>query len=152
MKIASREMEDDGSLTMPDFRVEKANVTNTNNTKPGNGTGMENTTMINNGTNNSFPYYGGYPQNVHHIEFTTETNKYQEYERINYNLPSYDKPMNFYSDDRYNYYSNPPVDSSPTNDFQQEQIPEYFSNDFNRFLYPSYNTPPFGNNDFRPVV
>ncbi|XP_054014234.1 uncharacterized protein LOC128895554 isoform X2 [Hylaeus anthracinus] len=146
VKLASRDLEKDNS---PVFRAGP-------NTKPENVTvapmQMENTT-INNATSLPFNgYYGGYPQNVHHIDFTTETNEYHDYEHINYNLPTYDKPVNFYSDGRYHYYSNPSVDSSPTNDFHQEQIPEYVSNDFNRYVYPSYNTPPFANGGFRPVT
>ncbi|XP_017758516.1 PREDICTED: uncharacterized protein LOC108549574 [Eufriesea mexicana] len=114
----------------------------------------QNSTMHNNRTTPQFyGYYGGYPQNINHIELTTETyeQKYHGYEHINYNLPTYEKPVNFYSDERYNYYPAPPVDSYPSQ-FHQEHIPEYHSNHFKRFLYTSANTPPFVNSDFRPVV
>ncbi|XP_078038935.1 uncharacterized protein LOC144471084 isoform X2 [Augochlora pura] len=120
---------------------------------------MMNATTTNNNTNNQttsppfYGYYSGYPQDIHHVEFTTETNdfKYHNYDQINYNLPSYDKPENFYSDERYNYYFNPPPDASASNEFPREQIPEYFPHDFNRYMYTSYNTPPIPNNGFRPV-
>ncbi|XP_076247237.1 uncharacterized protein LOC143187125 [Calliopsis andreniformis] len=99
-------------------------------------------------------YYGGYPQSVNNIEFTTagQDYKYQDYDHVNYNLPSYEKPANFYSDDKYNYYSNPSADGFPSNQFQQDQIPEFLSSDFNRFLYTPDNTPPFINAGFRPVA
>nr|XP_012137029.1 PREDICTED: uncharacterized protein LOC105662032 [Megachile rotundata] len=122
-----------------------------------------NTTVnpIQNSTGNynhtSYPfygYYGGYPQNINHVDITTETNeyKYHDYEHINYNLPSYDKPINFYSDQRYNYYSAPPGDPYVSNQFQQEQIPEYFSNDFKRYLYTPDNSPSLSNHGFRPII
>ncbi|XP_076639957.1 uncharacterized protein LOC143351837 [Colletes latitarsis] len=161
LKSVLREPENtDGSSLSPDFRASNRtviNATDINNMNPGNKTDTSttmNSTMINNGTSNPpfYGYYGGYPQNIEHIDFTTETSEYHDYGHINYNLPSYDKPVNFYSNERYNYYSNPPVDSSSTNDFHQEQIPEYYSNDFNRFLYTPYNTPSFANNGFRPVA
>ncbi|XP_015438397.1 PREDICTED: uncharacterized protein LOC107193464 [Dufourea novaeangliae] len=152
------------SLVISSFRAK--NRTRKNSTLsqlPENGTvvfttttkNMENSTV--NDTTTSAPfygYYGGYPQDIHHIAFTTETNeyKYHDYDPVNYNLPSYGKPANFHSDERYNYYAHPPPDSSVTNEFPQEQIPEYFSHDFNRYLYTPYNTPPFANSGFRPVV
>ncbi|XP_050592323.1 uncharacterized protein LOC126923174 [Bombus affinis] len=113
----------------------------------------QNSTMNNNQTNPPFyGYYEGYPQDINQIDFTTESyeHKYHDYEHTNYNLPSYDKPVNFYSDNRYNYYSVPPVDSYPSSQFHQD--PEYPPNDYKRFFYTSDNTPPFTNTDFRPVV
>ncbi|XP_029048989.2 uncharacterized protein LOC114878887 [Osmia bicornis bicornis] len=99
-------------------------------------------------------YYGGYPPNINHVDLTTDTNdyKYHDYEHINYNLPSYDKPVNFYSDQKYNYYSVPSGDPYLSNQFHQEQIPEYFSNDFKRHLYTTDNPPTFSNNDFKPMA
>ncbi|CAL7943794.1 unnamed protein product [Xylocopa violacea] len=120
-----------------------------------------NSTMINgqnSTTNQTYPpfygYYDGYPQSINHIDLTTETypHKYHDYEHINYHLPSYEKPVNFYADERYNYYPVPSINSYPAGQFHQEQIPEYIPSNFNRFLYTSDNTPPFANNEFRPVV
>nr|XP_033340931.1 uncharacterized protein LOC117228938 [Megalopta genalis] len=133
-----------------------SNTRNDTNTPPL----MINGTTTNNNTNNQttsppfYGYYSGYPQDIHHVEFTTETNnyKYHNYDHLNYNLPSYDKPENFYSDERYNYYFNPPPDASATNEFPREQIPEYLPHDFNRYMYTSYNAPPIPNNGFRPVA
>ena len=159
LKSAPKEKED-SSLATSDLRAANNPIqntgskdTNTNTTNPNNETWS---TMNNNET--VYPYfhgyYGGYPQNINHIDFTTETNefKYHDYDHINYNLPSYEKPVNFYSDEKYNYYSNPNADSFPPNQFQQEQVPEYFSNNFNRFLYTPENTQQFVNSGFRPVV
>lgn len=99
-------------------------------------------------------YYGGYPQNINHVDLTTNPNdyKYHDYEHINYNLPSYDKPVNFYSDQKYNYYSAPSGDPYLSNQFHQEQAPEYYSNDFKRHLYTSEKPPTFSNNDFKPMA
>ncbi|XP_076659292.1 uncharacterized protein LOC143362753 [Halictus rubicundus] len=144
-----------------------SNTTQTNSTNPENQSFIFPLTTNQNRTQNNettttittttpfYGYYTGYPQDIHHIDFTTETNeyKYHNYDSVNYNLPSYDKPGNFYSsDERYNYYFNPPPDSSATNEFPREQMPEYFPHDFNRYLYTPYNTPPIANNGFRPVA
>lgn len=119
-----------------------------------------NTTSMNttqNSTNPSFNgyYYGGYLQNINHIDFTTNSyeHPYHDYEHINYNLPPYDKPENFYSDsDKYNYYP-VPVDSYPSSQFHQERIPGYLPGDYKKFLYTSDNIPPvYTNSDFKPLV
>ncbi|KAK1132046.1 hypothetical protein K0M31_016186 [Melipona bicolor] len=125
-----------------------------------NTTSMTMNTMQNLTTNNQTNppsygyYYGGYPQNVNHIDFTTNSyeHPYHDYEHINYNLPPYDKPENFYSDsDKYNYYS-VPVNSYPSSQFHQERIPGYLPSDYKKFLYTSDNIPPFTNSDFRLLV
>ncbi|XP_076752616.1 uncharacterized protein LOC143424446 [Xylocopa sonorina] len=122
---------------------------------------VQNSTMTTNQTTqnpNQYPpfygYYGGYPQNINHIDLTTETyqHKYHDYEHINYHIPSYDRPVNFYADERYNYYPISSVDAYPATQFHQEQIPEYLPSDINRFVYTSDNTPPFANSEFRPVA
>ncbi|KAF3425096.1 hypothetical protein E2986_03666 [Frieseomelitta varia] len=98
-------------------------------------------------------YYGGYPQNINHIDVTTNSYEYpyHDYEHINYNLPPYDKPENFYSD-KYHYYP-VPVDSYPSSQFHQERIPGYLPGDYKKFLYTSDNIPPvYTNSDFRPLV
>ncbi|CAK9823946.1 hypothetical protein ANTRET_LOCUS2190 [Anthophora retusa] len=121
------------------------NATNQNTT--------ENTTMSYNQTNIPFyGYYNGHPQDINYISFTTETydHKYHDYEHINYNLPSYERPVNFYSDERHNYHLVPPDDRYSSNQFHHEHIPEYLPNDFKRFVYTSDNTP-FANSDFRPL-
>ncbi|XP_031831051.1 uncharacterized protein LOC116426358 [Nomia melanderi] len=154
-----RENVEDIVLSFRQTNTTRQNATSTNTTISGNGTiptmnNMVNSTQINETTIPPFyGYYGGYPQNIDHIDFTTESNdyKYHNYESINYNLP-YDKAANLYSDDRYNYYVNPSLDSSVPNEFSREQIPEYFPYDFNRYLYTSYNTPPLENSGFRPVA
>ncbi|KAL6263711.1 hypothetical protein P5V15_003797 [Pogonomyrmex californicus] len=85
-------------------------------------------------------YYGGYPQNIHHIELTTDS-----YSQISYNIP-YEQPTNFHHDDKYNIYPgfNPPL-SVP---FSPAQTNEY--TDFNR-LYPSGYQLPNISDGFRPV-
>lgn len=125
-----------------------------------NTTSMTMNTMQNSTTNNQTNppsygyYYGGYPQNINHVDFTTNSyeHTYHDYDHINYNLPPYNKePENFYSD-KYNYY---PVsaDSYPSSQFHQERIPEYLPSNYKRFLYTSDNTPPaFTSSDFRPLV
>ncbi|XP_076686448.1 uncharacterized protein LOC143378512 [Andrena cerasifolii] len=158
LKSAPKEKED-GSLATSALRAANTPIQNTGrNDTNTNTTSLKNetwSTMNDNatGTSHFYGYYGGYPQNINHIDFTTETNefKYHDYDHINYNLP-YEKPANFYSDEKYNYYSNSNADSFPPNQFQQEQVPEYFSNDFDKFLYTPENTPQFLNSDFRPVV
>lgn len=155
LKSAPKEKED-SSVATSAFRAENKTMQNTgpNNTNT-NTTSLKNETWSTLNSNETFyGYYGGYPQNIKHIDFTTETNefKYHDYDHINYNLPSYEKPVNFYSDEKYNYYPNPSADSFPPNQFQQGQVPEYFSNGFNRFFYTPENTPQFLNSGFRPVV
>ncbi|CAK9801600.1 hypothetical protein ANTQUA_LOCUS2913 [Anthophora quadrimaculata] len=123
------------------------NATNQNTTQ------TQNTTMSHNQTNVPFyGYYNGHPQDINYISFTTETydHKYHDYEHINYNLPSYERPVNFYSDERHNYHLVPPNDRYASNQFHHEHIPEYLPNDFKRFVYTSDNTP-FANSDFRPL-
>ncbi|CAD1479840.1 unnamed protein product, partial [Heterotrigona itama] len=113
---------------------------------------MQNSTMNNQTNPPSYGYYyGGYLQNINHIDFTTNSyeHTYNDYEHINYNLPSYDKPENFYSDsDKYYPVS---VDSYPSSQFHQGRIPEYLPSNYKRFLYTSDNSPPFTNSDFRPL-
>lgn len=95
------------------------------------------------GYNPNFPgYYGGYPQNIHHVDFTTT----QPYSQLSYNVP-YEQPVNFYHDDKYNAYPgfNPPF-SAP---FLPDQTNEYAGTDFNR-LYPSYQLPNI-TDGFRPL-
>ena len=100
-------------------------------------------------------YYGGYPQNINHIDFTTNSyeHPYHDYEHINYNLPHYDKPEHFYLDsDKYHYYP-VPVDSYSSSQFHQERIPGYPPGDYKKFLYTSDNIPPvYTSNDFKPLV
>ncbi|XP_026672598.1 uncharacterized protein LOC108628866 [Ceratina calcarata] len=116
----------------------------------------QNQTSMNNYTYPPFfyGYYDGNPQNVHHIEFTTVAydHRYHDYEPINYNLPSYNKPVNFYPDERYNYYPFSSADPYVPSHYHQDQIPEYHSNDYKRFFYNSDNAPSFTNTDFRPVA
>ncbi|XP_012060764.1 PREDICTED: uncharacterized protein LOC105624004 [Atta cephalotes] len=75
-----------------------------------------------------FPgYYGGYPQNIHHVDLTTS----HPYNQIGYNAPD---EHNFYQDDKYNVYQsfNPSL-SAP---FPSDQPNEFASTDYNR-VYPS---------------
>lgn len=94
-------------------------------------------------------YYGGYPQNVNHVDLTTGTNAHHDHNQINYNLP-YEQSANFYQNDKYNVYSsshfNPPF-SGP---FPSNQVNEYAGTDANR-LYHSEYQPPY-NNGFRPMT
>ncbi|XP_026299238.1 uncharacterized protein LOC107965070 isoform X2 [Apis mellifera] len=130
-------------------------VANTTNTTAGNMTHTDNSTQ-----SPSF-YYGGYPQNIHVIDFTTKTYEpyYHSYGYGNYDLP-YNTPIpNFHLDktyinypvDHYPYVGHyPHVDHYP-GQFHQ-QIPQYDPNDFNRFSYTPDNIPSFANNDFKPIV
>ena len=75
-----------------------------------------------------FPgYYGGYPQNIHHVDLTTS----HPYNQIGYNAPD---EHNFYQDDKYNVYQsfNPSL-SAP---FPSDQPNEFASTNYNR-VYPS---------------
>ncbi|XP_028524271.1 uncharacterized protein LOC108001451 isoform X2 [Apis cerana] len=135
----------DNSFTIA-FRA--ANTTTTNTTTPGNMTQTDNSTQ----TSPPF-YYGGYPQNIHHIDFTTKAYEpyYYSYQHINYDLPSYNKPVDFHWDETYNnYYPVAHVDHYP--DHFHQQIPEYRSNDFKKFSYTPDNIPSFANNDFKPIL
>ncbi|XP_029161959.1 uncharacterized protein LOC114933503 [Nylanderia fulva] len=93
-------------------------------------------------------YYGGYPQNVNHVDLTTGLNPHYD-NQINYNLP-HEQPANFYHNDKYYTYSNlnPPF-SGP---FSPDQVNEYTGPDVNRLLHhhsPEYQT---YNNGFKPVT
>lgn len=92
-------------------------------------------------------YYGGYPQNVNHVDLTTGLPTHHDHNQINYNLP-YEQPANFYQNDKYNVYShlNPPF-SGP---FLPDQVNEYAGTHINR-LYHSEYQPPY-NDGFRPVT
>ncbi|XP_011052719.1 PREDICTED: uncharacterized protein LOC105145076 isoform X2 [Acromyrmex echinatior] len=91
-----------------------------------------------------FPgYYGGYPQNIHHVDLTTS----HPYSQIGYNAP-YEQPNNFYQDDKYNVYQsfNPSL-SAP---FPSDQPHEFASTNYNR-VYPS-GYPPLNISDgFTPL-
>ncbi|KOC65597.1 hypothetical protein WH47_01632, partial [Habropoda laboriosa] len=178
-KSVELQREDDWNVTDKVFSGTACNLQNGNNMKRGNllnGQGLraaspieqltsvnatnQNTTQMpgtapKNETNNSsfYGYYDGHPQDINYISFTTETYdpKYHDYERINYNLPSYERPVNFYSDESHDYHLVPPDDRYPSNQFHHEQIPEYLANDFKKFVYSPDNTP-FTNSDFRPLV
>lgn len=82
-------------------------------------------------------YYGGYPQNIHHVDLTTT----QPYSQISYNVP-YEQPTNFYHDDKYNVYPG----LNPF--YPSDQISA--GTDFNR-LYPSGYQPPNISDGFKPV-
>ncbi|KAL6434271.1 hypothetical protein ACFW04_006004 [Cataglyphis niger] len=93
-------------------------------------------------------YYGGYPQNLNHVDLTTDLSAH-DHNQINYNLP-YEHRPNFYQNDKYNVYSsshfNPPF-SGP---FPSDQVNEYAGTDVNRFYHSEYQ-PPY-NDGFRPVT
>lgn len=91
----------------------------------------------------SYPgYYGGYPQNIHHVDLTTA----QPYSQISYN--PYEQPANFYHDDRYNAY--PGLNPSFSVPYPSDQISEFAGTDFNR-LYPSGYQLPNISDGFKPV-
>lgn len=91
-----------------------------------------------------FPgYYGGYPQNIHHVDLTTS----HPYSQIDYN-PPYEQHTNFYQNDKYNVYQgfNPSL-SAP---FSSDQSNEFAGTDYNR-VYPS-GYPPLNISDgFTPL-
>ncbi|EFN69143.1 hypothetical protein EAG_14401 [Camponotus floridanus] len=93
-------------------------------------------------------YYGGYPQNINHVDLTTGLNAHRDYNQINYNLP-YEQPVNFYQNDKYNVYShlNPPFPEP----FSPDHVNEYAGTNINR-LYHSEYQPPYYNDGFRPVT
>ncbi|XP_011882458.1 PREDICTED: uncharacterized protein LOC105570104 [Vollenhovia emeryi] len=138
----------DGNQTAPD------NATTTsppNNTSPSNNT---NTTHHHHhyyhyGGHTEYPhfsgYYGGYPQNIHHVDLTTTP----PYNQVSYNVP-YEQSTNFYHDNKYNVYSeyNPPFSAS----FSPDQTNEHTGVDANR-LYPSgYPQPPNIGDGFKPLT
>ncbi|XP_035719916.1 uncharacterized protein LOC118440664 [Vespa mandarinia] len=118
-----------------------------------------NVTMTNSTTmksNTTFPpffgYYDGNPQNIDNIDLTFDMLPpvYQEHNPINYHLP-YERPANFYPDERYNYYSNSFPNSYPSGPFFSEHLSDYSSNDFDRYVYPSDNNSPPYVNQFKPL-
>lgn len=114
----------------------------------------ENSTTIESNTTFSpfFGYYDGNPQNIEHIDLTSDMLPpiYQEPNPINYHLP-YERPANFYPDDRYNYYSNSYPNSYPSGPFFSDHLSDYSSNDFDRYVYPPDNNSPPYVNQFKPV-
>lgn len=92
-------------------------------------------------------YYGGYPQDINHIELKPDSDTYQ-YHGHNYNLP-YERPPSFYHDNKYNTYSSPHVNPYFSGSFSSDQTNEYVGTDFNR-LYGQEYQPPYVNG-FRPV-
>lgn len=96
------------------------------------------------GNNEYFPgYYGGYPQNIHHVDLTTN----QPYNQISYNVP-YEQPGNFYHDDKFNIY--PGFNPSFPAPFLSDQTNEFAGTDFNR-LYPSGYQLPNVSEGFKPL-
>lgn len=95
-------------------------------------------------------YYGGYPQNVNHVDLTTGLYN-THYDQINYNLP-YEQPANFYqNDDKYNVYSSSHFNPPFPGPFVSDQVNEYVGTDVNQLYHsPEYQTP--YNNGFRPVT
>ncbi|KAF7399485.1 hypothetical protein HZH68_008077 [Vespula germanica] len=114
---------------------------------------VENSTMENNTTFSPFfGYYDGNPQNIENIDLTSDMLPpiYQEPNPINYHLP-YERPANFYSDERYNFYSNSFPNSYPSGPFFSEHLSDYSTNDFDRYVYPSDNNSPTYVNQFKPI-
>ncbi|KAL0126166.1 hypothetical protein PUN28_004942 [Cardiocondyla obscurior] len=85
-------------------------------------------------------YYGGYPQNVHHVDLTTT----QPYTQLSYNVP-YEQP-NYYHDDKYNAHPGLSPSYSPSISPGRN---EYQATDFNR-LYSEFQ-PPSNNDGFKPL-
>ncbi|KAF7396458.1 hypothetical protein HZH66_007320 [Vespula vulgaris] len=114
---------------------------------------VENSTMENNTTFSPFfGYYDGNPQNIENIDLTSDMLPpiYQEPNPINYHLP-YERPANFYSDERYNFYSNSFPNSYPSGPFFSEHLSDYSTNDFDRYVYPPDNNSPTYVNQFKPI-
>lgn len=86
-------------------------------------------------------YYGGHPQNIHHVEITTT----QPYSQNGYHVP-YEQPANFYHDDKYNVY--PGLNPSYSAPYSPDPTHEYA--DFNR-QYPSGYQPPNISDGFKPL-
>ncbi|EZA61290.1 hypothetical protein DMN91_012619 [Ooceraea biroi] len=107
-----------------------------------------------------FPgYFGGYPQNVNHVDFTTGSDAYQyhNYGPINHNLP-YEQPANFYHNDKYSVYSNPhgnthfvgPFPANHANEFvSPDQLDRQYQPPYQPYQRPEYQ-PPYADG-FRPV-
>lgn len=97
----------------------------------------------------SFPgYFGGYPQNINHVDLTTDAYHYQDFSNINYNLP-YEKPnFHHHHDDKYNVYSNPHVNSYFSGPYLSDQTNEHAAADYNRLYRLPYQSP---YDSFRPV-
>lgn len=93
-------------------------------------------------------YFGGHPQNVNHVDLTTGSDRYHNYDPINYNLP-YEQPANFYHADKYNVYSSPHVNTHFSGPFSADQTHEYVGPNLDR-LYHSEYQPPYAEG-FRPV-
>lgn len=95
-------------------------------------------------------YYDGHPQDISHVDLTTDTTAYQYHDhgQLNYNTP-YERPANFYHD-KYNVYAGPHVNPYLAGSFASDQINEYAGTaDFNR-LYASEYQPPYANG-FKPA-
>jgi len=92
-------------------------------------------------------YFGGHPQPVSHVHFTTdsESYRYPNYEPFNYDL-SYEKLTNPYHYDKYNVYPGPHVNAHFAGPFSSN---EYISPDLDRSYQPEYQ-PPYADG-FKPV-
>nr|XP_012231258.1 PREDICTED: uncharacterized protein LOC105677301 [Linepithema humile] len=93
-------------------------------------------------------YFGGYPQNINHVDLTTSSDayRYQDPSHSNYNLP-YERP-HFYHDDKYNAYSNSHVNSYFSGPYSSDQTNEHAAADYNRLYRQPYQSP---YDSFRPV-
>ncbi|KAI4494178.1 hypothetical protein M0802_009212 [Mischocyttarus mexicanus] len=114
----------------------------------------ENLTMDGNITSSPFfGYYGGNPQDIEHIDFISDMQPpiYHEPNPINYHLP-YERPANFYPEEKYHFYSNSFPNSYPSGPFFSEHMTDYSRNDFNQFVYPSDNNYPPYTNQFKPLT
>ncbi|XP_020299979.1 uncharacterized protein LOC109863812 [Pseudomyrmex gracilis] len=158
-KGSSRERENfhvdaDSSRALFNFKV-KANMTDGNANQTANTTTPATTNLVGNNSQNvtyyppyfPFPgYFGGYPQNVNHVDLTTNPSAYHYgYDQINYN-PSHEQ-THFYHDDRYNVHSSSSHLPGP---YSFGQTNEYVDANFDRLYHSEYQSPTYSDG-FQPV-